>query len=121
MKPQILYVDDEHFNLLMFKANFRMDFDVITALDGVSGLTKLELNSEISVVVSDLHMAKMNGMEFVKQAKLKYPDKKFFILTGFEITEEVKEALNTGLIEQYLSKPYDIERMHDIIVDSIKE
>lgn len=119
MKPQILYVDDEHFNLLMFKANFRKDFEVITALDGVSGLTKLELNPQISVVVSDLHMSKMNGMEFVEQAKLKYPDKKFFILTGFEITTRVKEAMNSGLIVKYLSKPYDIERMYEIVMDSI--
>ena len=120
MNPQILYVDDESFNLLVFKANFRKDFDVITAEDGLSGLHKLDLNPEISVVVSDLHMAKLNGVEFVRKAKLKYPDKKFYILTGFEITSEVKEALNNGLIVKYLSKPYDIERMYEIIMKSIK-
>ncbi len=121
MKPQILYVDDEPFNLLMFKANFRKEFEVITAPDGIVGLNKLEVNPEISVVVSDLHMAKMNGIEFVQIAKKQYPEKKFFILTGFEITDKVKEAMKTNLIVNHLSKPYDIERMYQIIVDSIKK
>jgi len=107
-KPKILYVDDEEINLLLFEINFRKKYHITTALDGLKGLEILEANPEILIVISDMRMPKLNGIEFIKLAKERYPDKRFFILTGFEITEEIQSALKSGLILRYFKKPFDI-------------
>jgi len=61
----------------------------------------------------------MNGFEFIKKAKEKFPDKKFFILTGFEITEEILNALETGLILRYFSKPFNLNEIDSAISEAI--
>jgi two-component system response regulator (stage 0 sporulation protein F) len=70
----ILYVDDEQVNLRIFEINFRKRYNVITAVSGEQGLEKLEENGDIIVVVSDMKMPGMNGIEFIKKAREKiYP------------------------------------------------
>ena len=71
------------------------------------------------LIIMDIEMPGMNGVEFIKKAKVKYPDKKFYILTGYEITYEIKQALDSGLINEYFSKPIEIVRMHRIIAEAV--
>ena len=121
MKVKILYVDDEEINLLLFKANFNKKYEVIIAKNGFSGLEVLENNPDILIVFSDMKMPNMNGIEFITLAKSKYPDKIFYILTGFEITEEIQKALDTGLILKYFSKPFDMKEILSSINESANE
>lgn len=118
-KYKILYVDDEEINLELFAINFKDSYEVLTAHDGYGGLEVLESNVDISIVISDMKMPGMNGIEFIKKARQKYPNKKYYILTGFEITNEIKEALSNGLILEYFSKPFEIEKMHRIIAEAL--
>mgnify|MGYP002795061317 FL=1 len=118
-KYKILYVDDEEINLELFAINFKDSYEVLTAHDGYGGLEVLESNVDISIVISDMKMPGMNGIEFIKKARQKYPYKKYYILTGFEITNEIKEALSNGLILEYFSKPFEIEKMHRIIAEAL--
>lgn len=120
MKPKILYVDDESVNLRLFEINFRKKYDVFLAHDGFQGLEILENELDVLVIISDMKMPGMNGIEFIKNAKERYPDKKYFILTGYEITPEIKEALNAGLIMKYFSKPFNILEIDRTIEDAIK-
>ena len=119
-KTKILYVDDEPVNLKLFKINFRKKYEILTAQDGFSGLTELENNSDTFVVISDMKMPNMNGLEFIKRAKEKFPEKKFYILTGFDISEEIKLALKTGLILKYFSKPFNIKDIEKTLVEVIE-
>lgn len=114
-KTKILYVDDEHINLLLFEANFNTNYEVLIAEDGLSGLNILEANPDTLIIISDMKMPNMNGIEFINRAKKKYPDKKFYILTGFEITEEIQKALESGLILKYFSKPFNINEIESSI------
>ena len=111
MTTKILYVDDELINLQLFKINFRKKYDVLTAIDAKEGLKILEDDHEVLVVVSDMKMPHMNGLEFIKIAKEKCPNIKFYILTGFEITDEIQEALDSGLIIKYFRKPFNINEI----------
>jgi len=120
-KQKILYVDDEEINLLLFESNFNEIYQVLIAYDGFEGLEVLDENPDTSIIISDMKMPGMNGIEFIKKAKAKYPDKKFYILTGFEIKEQIKEALDTGLILEYFCKPFEIEKMHRIIAEVLKK
>jgi two-component system, response regulator, stage 0 sporulation protein F len=113
----ILYVDDEPINLSLFKINFGKKYNVKTAESGCEGLQNLKSNSDIQIVISDMKMPGMNGIEFIKLAKQNFPNILFFILTGFEITDEIADALNNKLILKYFRKPLDLKE----IEGSIKE
>ena len=115
----ILYVDDEALNLELFSLVFKKKFNVITAESGSEGLEKLELNKNISVVISDIKMPGMNGVEFISKAKKKFENIVYFILTGFEITEEIAEALNKRLINRYFKKPFNSKEIEASISEII--
>ncbi len=108
---KILYVDDEPINLQLFEINFLGKFDILTAENGYDGLDTLKSNPDIMVVISDMKMPKMDGLNFIRKAKAIYQDKKFCILTGFEISSDIQQALDSGLILKYFSKPFNIQEI----------
>lgn len=113
VRPKILYVDDEEINLMLLRINLSSKYDVITCLDGIEGLEILSKNNDIKVVVSDLRMPMMNGIEFITKAKELYPHLPYFLLTGFDMTTEIEEAIKTELIVDYLKKPFEITTIDD--------
>ncbi len=119
MKTKILYVDDEPINLRLFEINFSKNYDVFVASNGFQGLELLDKELDVLVIISDMKMPEMNGIEFIKNAKQRYPDRKYYILTGYEITTEIQEALNTGLILKYFCKPFNIKDIDETINDAI--
>ncbi len=118
-KPKILYVDDEPMNLMLFEINFRKRYEVITAENALQGLEMLDKHKDIRVVISDMRMPQMTGMEFIRKAKKIYPEIAYYILTGYDITEEIQEAINQGVIIKCLQKPFDIKEITDSIEESI--
>lgn len=116
----ILYVDDEPMNLMLFRANFKNKFNVQTAESGKEGLNQLISNPSTHVVISDMKMPGMNGIEFIKLAKIDFPNISFFILTGFDITDEISEALNDKLIHRYFRKPFNIKEIETAILEAVK-
>lgn len=111
----ILYVDDEPINLLLFSNLFAKKYEVITAKSGSEGLHILSENKEIKAVISDMKMPGMNGIEFIQEAFKKFPTKIFFILTGYDLTSEIENAINTGLIKKYFQKPFKMEEIDKVI------
>jgi two-component system response regulator (stage 0 sporulation protein F) len=116
-KKTILYVDDESLNLLLFKFNFQKNYNVITAFSGIDGLVELRAHPETVIAISDMKMPEMDGIEFIKTAKAEFPDVIFFILTGYDITDEIEEALRTNLIQKYHSKPFIIREIEESITE----
>ncbi len=116
----ILCVDDEPINLRLFELNFKKKYRIITALSGMEGLIKLEEDAGIIVVVSDMRMPGMNGIEFIKEARLKHTHVIYFILTGFDITPEINDALQENIIHKYFSKPLNIKLMEKAIEEAIE-
>ena len=114
-KIKIVYIDDEEMNATLFRINFSRKYDVYTGCSGFDGLKILESHPDTKVIISDMKMPEMNGIEFIKKAKALYPDKKFYILTGFEITEEIQNALVAGLINKYFRKPFNQEEIETAI------
>jgi two-component system, response regulator, stage 0 sporulation protein F len=114
-KITVLYVDDEPINLELFEIIFEEKFQVLTAESGLDGLIILRSNPEISVVISDMKMPGMNGIEFIRIARQEFPYILFFILTGFEITNEIADALNEKLIDRYFRKPFDMDEIEEAI------
>ncbi len=109
----ILYVDDEPMNLKLFRLRFQNKFNIITANDATEALQQLHTSSNINFVISDLQMPKMSGLELISEAKSKYPDIGYYILTAAYQSNDVNAALESGLIASYFRKPFntfEIER-----------
>jgi response regulator RpfG family c-di-GMP phosphodiesterase len=119
-KHKILYVDDEPTNLLLFEINLKKRFHVLTAESGKDGLEILQSHPDTALVVSDMKMPGMNGLEFIQALKEVYPDKKCFILTGYEINSEMQNALNSGLILKCLRKPMNMKDLASMMEKSIE-
>ncbi len=116
-KTTLLYVDDEPLNLMLFKINFKNKFNVLTAESGSDGLKVLTENDQVLVVISDMKMPGMSGIEFIKLAKKDFPNISYFILTGFDINEEIADALNERLIHKYFRKPFNMKEIEESIME----
>jgi len=106
-KTKILYIDDEDINLQLFEINFSDKYHVMIADNGFAGLEILDENPDVLTVISDMKMPGMNGIEFIKKAKEKFPQKHFYIITGFDSSPEICEAIESQLILKQFRKPYD--------------
>jgi response regulator RpfG family c-di-GMP phosphodiesterase len=102
---KILYVDDEHINLELFKINFRTDYHVLTADSALKGLELISIDP-INVIVSDLKMPGMNGLEFIEKIKQCSPEKVCILLTAYVEPNVMQKALNEKLIFRYATKPW---------------
>ena len=118
-KATILYVDDEEINLHLFDIYLSKKYTVVTAIDALQGMKLLEENNAIKVVVSDIRMPRMNGIEFLKKANEKYPQIHYFIATGYEINDEIQDAINAGLLRKYFRKPFNMPEIDAAIAESL--
>lgn len=121
-KITILYVDDEEINLFLFARSFKNLYNIITATSAEEGLKLLENHAhDIIVVISDMRMPGMNGLEFIRAAKVKYNNIAYFILTAFDYNEEINKALDERLINKFFTKPFDQEAIRVAIETALKD
>lgn len=118
--PRILYVDDEVINLELLQLTFMNEFTVVTAESAREGLDLLALNPDIHVILSDLKMPEMNGLDFIKEVKRAYPEKVCMLLTGFMESEIMLEGFNQELIFRYLMKPWHKDELGATITEALK-
>ena len=110
-KTKILYIDDEEINLRLFKINLGKKYDVIPSSSGQEGIKILEECDDIPIVVTDVRMPHMSGIEFIKTARELHPTLVFFILSGHDITEEIENLVELGVIKKYFRKPFNLKEM----------
>lgn len=107
-KISILYVDDEEINLFLFKSLFEQEFEVLTSSSGEKALSLLDdKQGKVDVIISDMNMPDMDGLEFIYTAREKHKDIIYFILTGYNFNEKIEEAHKNHIVHQYFSKPFD--------------
>ena len=110
MEVGVLYVDDEVNNLNSFKAAFRHDFNVFTALSAKDGRKILD-STEIGVIITDHRMPVMTGIEFLESIIQTYPDTIRILLTGFADINAVMDAINRGQVYKYVVKPWQNDEL----------
>jgi response regulator RpfG family c-di-GMP phosphodiesterase len=104
MQP-ILFVDDDANILEAYQRSLRRKFDINVALGGEVALDMMALNDTYPVIISDLSMPGMSGIEFLNRAKEISPESILMVLTGNAQVDIAVEALNTGCIYKFLLKP----------------
>jgi two-component system probable response regulator PhcQ len=108
---KILIVDDEENILNSLKRLFRKEpYEILTAISGEEGLKILD-DHQVDLIISDLKMPEMSGIEFLKKAKQKNPVPLRIMLTGHADLKSIIEAIDQGEIYRFLLKPWDDEEM----------
>lgn len=114
-KPKMLVVDDEPDNLDLLYRTFRRDFQVLRAESGVAALRVLATEGEVAVIISDQRMPEMKGTEFLSKTVPQFPDTMRIILTGFTDVEDLVEAINSGQVYKYITKPWDPTELKQVV------
>ncbi len=102
----ILYVDDEDSNLTVFEAAFEDHYEVHLANSGEAALALMEQHP-IQVIVTDMRMPRMNGVELLERVIVRWPEAIRIVLTGYTDVESIVRAINQGHIYQYVTKPWE--------------
>lgn len=105
MNHKILIVDDEPVNLRLMERLFRRTYDVVTALSGKEALELLQQH-DVALIISDQRMPGMTGIEFLKCAAEMRQHTVRIILTGYTDINALVEAINSGVVYKYVSKPW---------------
>ncbi len=114
-KPKMLVVDDEPDNLDLLYRTFRRDFNVLRAESGVMALEMLANEGEVAVIISDQRMPEMKGTEFLSKTVPQFPDTMRIILTGFTDVEDLVEAINSGQVYKYITKPWNPNELKQVV------
>ena len=114
----VLYVDDEENNLNSFRAALRRNYNIYTALSGEEGIEILS-KTDIHVIVTDQRMPHMTGVQFLQHIPDAQDNVKI-ILTGFSDMESIIEAINTGKVYRYITKPWDKDELKITIDNAIE-
>jgi len=118
---RVLLVDDDANLLESYRRVLRSRFEVYTALGGHAGLSIIEAIPSIKVVVSDIKMPKMTGVEFLSRVREVYPETIRMVLTGYADMEIAISSVNRGDIFRFLTKPCDVEDLVHSINDAIEQ
>lgn len=103
----VLFVDDESSILSALRRLFRAHgMSIQVANSAADGLNLLQQQA-FDVVVSDMRMPTMDGVAFLEQVRLRWPDTVRLLLTGYADVNAIMGAINRGEIYRYVAKPWD--------------
>jgi CheY-like chemotaxis protein len=105
VNQKILFVDDEPELLDCYRRMLRRDFDVTTAVTGEEGLASVRDRGPFAIVVSDMQMHGMDGVQFLKRVRQLAPRTMRLLLTGRVDLNGAVQAVNEGAIFRLLLKP----------------
>lgn len=114
---RILIVDDEALVRRGIKKSINWnELDIEMVAEAENGVEALEqvLENEPDIILLDICMPKMDGLEFAGIIKQKYPHIKIIIITGFDDFEYARSALRAG-VDDYILKPITREMVEDVV------
>lgn len=111
MSERILIVDDEQPLLNGLRRRLGGNYDLTTVTSGDAALQELRHRGGFAVVLTDMRMPGMNGIQLIQQARMIAPDTIYMMLTGNQDQATAVEAVDDGQVFRYLIKPCD----HDLM------
>jgi response regulator RpfG family c-di-GMP phosphodiesterase len=111
MDEKILWVDDDTNILRAYRRILHKEYTIEIANGGQAGLTLISTKGPFSVLVSDLRMPEMDGVQFLAAARKQTPDSVRVMLTGQADLDTAIAAVNEGNIFRFLTKPCSPEQL----------
>jgi len=119
-KYELLFVDDEPANLQKLRRTFINGHVTHTAQSGGDALAILE-TANIDVIITDQRMPGMTGLELLGRAREMRPGVIGMVLTGFAEVEDLIDAINTGKVNKYITKPWSPEDLRIAVRDALEK
>lgn len=120
MKTRILIVDDEismrEFLSILLE---REGYEVLTAADAAAAQERIASN-KIDLVISDVQMPGLSGLELLAQIKRQAPDTAVLMITAFSTAEQAVEAMKLGAYD-YLAKPFKVEEIKILVRNALEK
>ena len=118
--PLILVVDDE-MNICQncIKILSKMDYEVKYALSGYDALVLMD-EYQFDVVITDLKMSHLGGMEVLSRVKASYPDTMIIVITGYASVSSAVEVMKMGAFD-YLPKPFTPHELRSVVHQALVE
>jgi DNA-binding NtrC family response regulator len=117
----VMLVDDEvSFVDTMSKRLQKRNVKVLTAHDGQEALNKIDKNRNLEVVILDVKMPGMDGVEVLNEIKKKFPLIEVIMLTGHATVESAIEGMKGGAFD-YLMKPCDIDQLMAKVQEAVEK
>ncbi|MDO9289092.1 MAG: response regulator [Thermodesulfovibrionales bacterium] len=117
-KGNILVVDDEDIVLLSCKRALTPEgYNVKTVRRGADGITLLE-NEAFDIVMTDLKMPDMDGIEVLRRVKEGWPAIEVIIITGYQTVETAVKAIKLGAFD-YIEKPFTPEQILTVVNNAV--
>ena len=121
---RVLIVDDEeNIRKLVRITLAKAGYDVIEAEDGEKGIASVRSGDNplmLDVIICDLNMPKINGMEAIKFFRKQFPSVPVVVLTGHPTTEGASDLFKQGIVE-YLVKPVDPQKLIAAVGKAVSE
>jgi len=119
MANRALVIDDDKVTLDLFTFELQSEgFEVTTAESGSKGLEHVR-EHEFEVILTDLNLPDINGIELVRISKEIAPQTEIIVVTGFDSTEKAVEAIRVGA-RDYIVKPVDFEKLLVVIRNAVE-
>lgn len=116
----LLFIDDDASILTLLKRLFQpFGYITFTAESGAEALALLEKN-RVDLVISDMQMPNMTGVELLEQIRVKWPDVVRILQTGYSDLSSAIEAINRGEIYRYITKPWANNDIVQIVRDALE-
>jgi response regulator RpfG family c-di-GMP phosphodiesterase len=140
MSEKILFVDDEPAFLTSYQLMLPQDLrllnpgldtdststapkllDFHTAVGGAAGLAAIQNRGPYSLIISDMRMPGMNGLEFLTRVQQAAPETVRMLLTGYSDIEVLMNAVNRGQVFQYLAKPCEQQTLAQAVIIGLSQ
>ncbi len=118
-KPKILVCDDEEGIRESLKLILGDFYEIILTNEGQQCLDCLKNAKDISVVLLDIKMPKVNGLDVLSQIKQNFPERKVIIVTGYKSVETAQEATRLGA-SGYIVKPFKSDEILETVQRNLK-
>ena len=118
---RVLFLDDEVNVLEGIKRQIRKEFEVSTAVNPYEALALLESQPDYAVVVSDMRMPKMSGVDFLTEVKRLRPHTIRVMLTGNSDQLTAAAAVNQGEVFKFLNKPCDAATLANVLEQALRQ
>jgi DNA-binding NtrC family response regulator len=113
MKNILVVDDEENARIALSKILSREGYAVASAANGYEALNYLR-GKEVDLVITDINMPEMNGMEFLRELGKVHPAVNVIMITAYGEVESYIEAMDLGVFE-YINKPVKIDELKKII------
>ena len=118
---KMMIVDDEETLTYSLYQSFILaqnNYEIVTAASGEEASQKLE-DSKFDLVITDISMPGMSGLELLTLIKARYPDTEVIVMTAYGSDDKMEDAIKRGA-RYYIEKPFEIKEIKQLVMNILQ-